>query len=71
MNQGPLSLVAATGVIETRIYPTEPSTLLVRPRLLVLPPTLYATYGDVPLLVLAGLVLVVALVRARLLRAGS
>lgn len=71
VNQGPLSLVAATGVMETRIYPTEPGTLLVRPRLLDLPPTLYATYGDVPLLVLAGLVLVVALVRARLLRAAS
>jgi apolipoprotein N-acyltransferase len=52
VNQGPLSLVSATGAIETRLYAHAPSTLLVRPRLLDLPPTLYATHGDAPILTL-------------------
>ncbi len=69
VNQGPLSLVAATGVVEARSYPTEPGVLVVRPRLLELPATLYATHGDLPLLALIALVLVMALVRARGTRA--
>jgi apolipoprotein N-acyltransferase len=59
VNQGPTSFVDANGRVRARYDLPMPGTLLTTPALLSGPPTLYTSFGDVPLLLLAASAVVV------------
>jgi apolipoprotein N-acyltransferase len=65
VNQGPTSFVDAAGRVRARYDLPMPGTLPTLPALLATPPTFYARFGDLPLLLLATASVLVPLARAR------